>query len=37
VCGWVVGAAMNRELRTYTLTVVVEPDDEMWHAYCQTP
>jgi hypothetical protein len=28
---------MNRELRTYTLTVVVESDDEMWHAYCQPP
>jgi predicted RNase H-like HicB family nuclease len=27
---------MSRELRTYTLTVVVEPADEMWHAYCPT-
>ena len=26
--------AMSRELRTYTFTVVVEPADEMWHAYC---
>ena len=25
---------MSRELRTYTFTVVVEPADEMWHAYC---
>ena len=28
--------AMSRELRTYTFTVVVEPADEMWHAYCPT-
>jgi predicted RNase H-like HicB family nuclease len=28
--------AMSRELRTYTFTVVVEPSDEMWHAYCPT-
>src|SRR5215217_834852 len=28
---------MNHELRTYILTVVVEPDDEMWHAYRRTP
>jgi predicted RNase H-like HicB family nuclease len=27
---------MSRELRTYTFTVVVEPADEMWHAYCPT-
>jgi predicted RNase H-like HicB family nuclease len=28
---------MSRELRTYTLNVVVEPDDDdMWHAYCPT-
>src|SRR3954466_14249595 len=29
---------MSRELRTYTytFTVVVEPSDEMWHAYCPT-
>src|SRR3954463_3402805 len=28
--------AMSRELRTYSFTVVVEPADEMWHAYCPT-
>src|SRR5690348_2931293 len=28
--------AMSRELRTYTFTVVVEPADDMWHAYCPT-
>ena len=27
---------MSRELRTYTFTVVVEPADDMWHAYCPT-
>ena len=27
---------MSRELRTYTFTVVVEPADELWHAYCPT-
>ena len=27
---------MSRELRTYSLTVVVEPADDMWHAYCPT-
>jgi predicted RNase H-like HicB family nuclease len=27
---------MSWELRTYTFTVVVEPADEMWHAYCPT-
>ena len=27
---------MSRELHTYTFTVVVEPADEMWHAYCPT-
>ena len=27
---------MRRERRTYTFTVVVEPADEMWHAYCPT-
>ena len=25
---------MSRELRTYTFTIVIEPADEMWHAYC---
>jgi hypothetical protein len=29
-------AGMSREIRTYTFTVVVEPADEMWHAYCPT-
>src|SRR3954470_23013206 len=28
--------AMSRELRSYTFTIVVEPADEMWHAYCPT-
>ena len=28
--------AMTRELRTYTFTVVVEAEDEMWHGYCPT-
>ena len=28
--------AMSRELRTYTFTLVVEPADDMWHAYCPT-
>src|SRR3954464_7681803 len=28
--------AMSREPRTYTFSVVVEPSDEMWHAYCPT-
>src|SRR3954469_3607354 len=28
--------AMSRELRTYSFTVVVEPADEMRHAYCKT-
>jgi predicted RNase H-like HicB family nuclease len=27
---------MSREPRTYTFTVVVEPADDMWHAYCPT-
>jgi predicted RNase H-like HicB family nuclease len=27
---------MNRESRTYTLAVVVEPAEEAWHAYCPT-
>ena len=27
---------MSRELRTYAFTVVVEPADDMWHAYCPT-
>ena len=27
---------MSRELRTYTLPVVVEVADGMWHAYCPT-
>jgi hypothetical protein len=27
---------MSRELRTYTFTVVVEPADDMWRAYCPT-
>ena len=27
---------MSRELRTYTLAVVVEPSEEAWHAYCPT-
>jgi len=25
---------MSRELRTYTLTVVVEPEEGAWHAHC---
>ena len=25
---------MSRELRTYTLTVVVEPAEGAWHAFC---
>ena len=28
--------AMTRELHTYTFTVVVEAEEEMWHAYCPT-
>ena len=27
---------MSRELRTCTFTVVVEAEDDMWHAYCPT-
>ncbi len=27
---------MSRELRTYTLSVVVEPEEDAWHAYCPT-
>jgi predicted RNase H-like HicB family nuclease len=28
---------VSQEPRTYTLTVVLEPEeDEMWHAYCPT-
>jgi predicted RNase H-like HicB family nuclease len=27
---------MSRELRTYTLAVVVEPAEDAWHAYCPT-
>ena len=27
---------MSRDPRTYTLTVVVEPDEDAWHAYCPT-
>jgi len=27
---------MGRELRTYTFTIVVEPADEVWHAYRPT-
>ncbi len=27
---------MSDERRTYTLTVVVEPKEEAWHAYCPT-
>ncbi len=27
---------MSDEYRTYTLTVVVEPKEEAWHAYCPT-
>ena len=27
---------MSDESRTYTLTVVVEPKEEAWHAYCPT-
>ena len=27
---------MSHERRTYTLTVVVEPKEEAWHAYCPT-
>jgi predicted RNase H-like HicB family nuclease len=27
---------MSRELRTYTLAVVIEPAEEAWHAYCPT-
>ena len=29
-------AVMSRELRTYTLAVVVEPAEDAWHAYCPT-
>ncbi len=27
---------MSQELRTYTLAVVLEPSDGMWHAHCPT-
>ncbi len=27
---------MSDERRTYTLTVVVEPKEKAWHAYCPT-
>ena len=27
---------MSQEVRTYTFTVVLEPADGMWHAYCPT-
>jgi predicted RNase H-like HicB family nuclease len=27
---------MSRELRTYTLSVIVEPAEDAWHAYCPT-
>ena len=27
---------MSRELRTYTLTAVLETEDGMWHGYCPT-